>query len=117
MDPHYVGWETTRLLAASVERVMHLREARPEVPAYDLHYRQFAANPLAEVRRLYDFLGETLDPSVERAMRAALAVHEERRRQVGIHRYDPAAFGIRAATLPPIFEEYSRRFGIAAEAP
>jgi hypothetical protein len=115
VDPAYLGREMLRMVEASVERTMAARDAHPEVPFYDFHYRRFAADPIAEIRRLYDFLGDDLSGDVENRMVAALRVHEARRDAVGPNVYRPEDFGLTRAAIDERFAPYMARFGIERE--
>ena len=55
-DRAEVGQQTMKIIADSLEGVCRLADDHPRVPVYDFHYRRFAADPLAEIHRLYDFL-------------------------------------------------------------
>ena len=81
-----------------------------------MHYQRFVANPIREIKRLYEFLGQTLPGGVEAAMDVAISVHDERRAAVGPNRYSLEQFGLTADRLPPIFNDYVRQFGIEREA-
>jgi hypothetical protein len=115
LDPNHVGWETMRVVTASLQGVSTLRARHPHVPVYDMHYLRFAADPLAEIGRLYRFFEERLTPEVERAMRTNLAAHNAKRADVGPHRYSLATYGISSDKLPRIFRDYVQQFGIVEE--
>lgn len=116
IDAKRLGDETLRLLAASANRAMAARDAHPEVPFYDFHYRKFVADPLGEITRIYEFLGEDFTPSLETAMRAQLDQDRKRRAIHGEHRYRLEDYGLSHAALKPVFANYVERFGIEPEA-
>jgi Sulfotransferase family len=115
LNPCYVGQETLRVLERTLERVSALRVAHPNVQVHDLHYRRLAADPLREIKSLYEFLGQELPLPVEQRMQAQLAVHEARRARIGPHRYDLARFGLSSAALPRVFNDYVQQFEIERE--
>jgi hypothetical protein len=115
VDLKYLGHETAELIYESVMRPTAARETHAAVPFYDLHYRRFIANPIDEVRRLYEFLGEPLTPPCEAAMRAELVRQEGRRTRVGAHRYRLEEYGWSHAALYTTFREYLERYEICRE--
>lgn len=115
LDPAYVGRETQHILAASLERICALAQDHPETPVHHLHYARFASDPIGEVRALYGFMDETLEPEIEVAMRAHLDTQRATRKAVGRHEYRLEDYGLSAETLPPVFADYVERFGIARE--
>lgn len=115
LDPRLIGAQTARLLATEMERLTLARAQHPEVPFYDFHFRRFVADPIAEVRRLYGFLGDELTASVEAAMRGELESAERIRREAGAHRYDLATFGLTRGELLARFEDYIARYDVEIE--
>lgn len=115
LDPRHVGSETVRILETTLHRLSALRTTHPDVEAHDLHYLRFIADPIAEVKRLYDFLEQRLSAGVEHKMQAALAAHNRRRAEIGPNRYDLAQYGLSTDKLPSIFAEYVEQFGIERE--
>lgn len=115
LDPAYVGRETQKIAQATLEGVCGFEARHPNVPVHHLHYADFAADPLAAVRSLYNFLQETLAPEVEARIADAIAAQRALRTRVGGHRYALADFGLDEAKLPPIFSEYVDRFAIPPE--
>lgn len=111
-----VGAQTLRIIEESLRGICNLSARHPYTPVYDLHYREFVADPMAEVRRLYDFMGEELFPEVAQRMEKALREHEALRRRVGKHHYQLADYGLSREALPEIFREYMERFDIEREA-
>lgn len=115
IDAAYLGHETTQLLAASVHRAMRARDAHPEVSFHDLHYRRFVADPIREIRAIYEFLGEAFTSEIEQPMRSAIEADRRQRKAHGRHLYRLEDYGLSRATLTPIFAEYAERFAIEAE--
>ena len=115
VDMNYLGYETATLQSESVKRVAAARGAHPEVPFYDFHYHRFIIDPIAEVQRIYNFLGETLTASAEAAMHDELVRQEQRRKIAGEHRYRLEDYGLSHASLDAMFGDYMDRYGIARE--
>jgi hypothetical protein len=115
LDRRYVGQETLRVIETTLKQVSTLREVHPRTEVHDMHYRSFAADPIKEIKRLYEFLGEELPDTVERNMRTQLAAQTARRSKIGPHRYHLADYGLSPEKLPRIFADYVEQFGIERE--
>jgi hypothetical protein len=115
LDRSYVGHETLRVIERTLEQVSTLREAHPGTEVHDMHYRSFAADPIKEIKRLYEFLGQDLPDTVERNMRNQLTAQAARRSKVGPHHYHLADYGLSPERLPRIFADYVEQFGIERE--
>lgn len=115
LDRRYVGHETLRVIERTLEQVSALREAHPRTEVHDMHYRSFAADPIKEIKRLYEFLGRDLPDTVERNMRNQLAAQAARRSKIGPHHYHLADYGLSSERLPRIFTDYVEQFGIERE--
>jgi hypothetical protein len=114
-DPNYIGYETSTLIARMAERMMRVRDANPQVPFYDLHYKTWIADPIRAIRDIYEFLGEELTAPVEARMRQEIDEQNASRKIHGPHTYSLADYGLSREGLNPMFQEYVDRFGIAAE--
>jgi hypothetical protein len=90
--------------AAHVDRMVAFRKARPDVPVHDLMYADMTRDPIAQMRRLYAFLGDPFTPQVEAGMRAWL--DENPQGKWGKHAYQLDRFGHSEASLRPLFENY-----------
>lgn len=115
IDLHALGRQTMQLLSTEMDRIRAVRCDRPEIPFYDFHFRRFANDPLAEIGRIYDFLGDPLKTETEAAMHAELRTHADVRHRVGAHRYDLATFGLSSQTVDDVFRNYIVDNGIEPE--
>jgi hypothetical protein len=97
-----------RQLAEHVRRPLAVRDALPADRFHDVFLSDFLRDPLAEVRRVYAWLGAELSPAVEARMRAWLATDAER--QARRPRYALADYGLTREAVAPLFEEYLARF-------
>ena len=71
------------------------------------------AEPMKEVRRIYDFLGYELRPDTSQQMSAFLRENPKDKR--GAHRYEPEDFGLTREQLDSDFATYCDHYGIARE--
>lgn len=115
LDVGLIGDQTQRIIEASLRGMCELRARHPSTPVHDFHYARFVADPLAEVRSLYAFVGETLSGPVERKMRVALDAQRALRSKVGANVYELSDFGLSESRLPAIYDVYVGQFAIARE--
>jgi len=114
-DAVYIGDETMKVFEASIDRVEAARVARTDVPFHDCHYRRFVIDPIAEIRRLYDFLGDELTPDVEARMTRAVRAYETRRKEAGANVYRLEDYGLSRDRIEARFADYISRHGIERE--
>ncbi|MET0546801.1 MAG: sulfotransferase [Caulobacterales bacterium] len=115
LDKVEIGRQTQTILERSLMGVCTFQERFPTAPMHDLYYPRFIADPLAEIRKLYDFMGCDLSDGIEAQMQKALERQRAQRGQVGRHEYSLEEYGLSEKNLPPIFEEYRQRYGLAPE--
>jgi hypothetical protein len=112
-DPVAIG----RYWADRVETMLRAcaddRDLVPAEQSLDVHFREFMADDVAMVERIYDVAGQPFTAAVEAGMQEFMAAHP-RGRHGGV-RYDLATFGLDAGELRNRFRFYVERFGVAAE--
>ncbi len=113
VDPLEVGEQFGAKAVRAIERLSSARERRGPGSFLDVLYADLMADPLKEVRRIYDFVGLELEPGVESHMKRWLATHGQTRH--GVHRYRLEDFGLRREAIDPHFQGYRARFGIPTE--
>lgn len=116
IDPHAIGAEWARLLAAGLEKSMVVREQCQLATArvFDMHFGEFLRDEVAMVRRIYDHFGMRLTDVAEQRMHRFLKANPKDKH--GAHRYTLAAAGLDAAVERRRFGVYQERFGIESEA-
>jgi len=97
----------------AVTRAISVRERSPAACFLDVAYTDLLADPLKQIRRIYDFLGLALAPATEASMQGWLGANPQNKR--GVHRYQLEDFGLDREVLARRFEPYRARFGVAAE--
>jgi hypothetical protein len=115
VDREHLGYETAKLLALSAQRVSGARDANPQVPFMDMHYKTFVADPMADVRRLYAFTEQDLPDKLAAEMQRVLDKHNAERDLHGAHRYRLEDYGLSRASLKPMFADYIERYGVHIE--
>jgi hypothetical protein len=96
-----------------VSDAMHARRALPAESFIDVHYADLMAEPMEEVRRIYDFLGYDLRSETSRAMEAFRSENPKGKR--GAHDYQPEDFGLTREQIDSDFAPYREHYGIADE--
>lgn len=108
-DPHYVGALNMEHWGLALDRSLAFREdpAR-DAKFFDIGFTAFQADPIAEIGRLYEWLGDELRPDAVDRMRAWRDDNPKDR--FGSHTYDAADFGITDDALAARFGAYRERF-------
>lgn len=106
-EPKEVGRQWGSRLQRAMQRCMAVRQLH-EPRFLDIRYDTLLADPMAQVRRIYDFVGMELPPAVARRMRAWAA--ENARDQRAAHHYTLAEFGFSEEGIRRDFAAYYRRF-------
>jgi len=102
-----------RQLKEHIDRPLAARRRIGDDRFFDLHYADLMRDPVAVMRALYDWAGDDLTESTERAMLDWLDAHPQDRH--GAAPYSLAGSGVTRADLEPIFDEYLSVFGIELE--
>lgn len=110
IDPLYVGELNMAQWGIALDRMLAYREEPTrDARFFDIGFTPFQADPIEEIGRLYEWLGDELtDDTVDRmlAWRA-----DNPKDKHGTHEYDGAQFGITDAALAARFGPYRERFG------
>jgi hypothetical protein len=101
-------------IAEHANRPMRARGRLAEDKILDVYCAEFLRDPIAGMRRIYEWLGEELSEDVERSMRAWLA--EDDKRQAERPKYNLEDFGWTHEEVAPHFEEYLASYPQAEEA-
>jgi hypothetical protein len=86
----------------------------PAAQVHDVHFTDYLADPIGEIRRLYAALGRELTPDTEQRMTAFLAAHPGDGGGAG-HRYSWADTGLDAGEVRERCAAYQERFGVVDE--
>lgn len=96
-----------------VQDAMQARQELPQSSFIDIHYADLMADPMMEIRRIYDFLGfELEEETLEKMDGFRLANPKDKR---GVHRYRPEDFGLDRDQLDRDFATYRDYYGITQE--
>lgn len=109
-DPLYIGDNATRRLGAHLHGAMRASETLGEGAIYNLYYKDLISDPLTEMEKLYEWLGDEFTADIERSMREWVDSHPQN--QFGKHKYALEEFGQSRESLEPIFGEYCEKYGL-----
>jgi hypothetical protein len=115
IDPREVGADWTRRLVEGLSRATAVRDRLEpgESRFCDVQFRDFLADPLETVRRIYSDFGMDLGGDAERRMRRFLELHPPN--EHGRHEYTLRGAGLDLETERDRFEAYQKRFDISSE--
>ena len=113
VDLDEVGAQFGAKAVRAVNLAMELRDRVGSDSFLDVAYGDLVADPLKEMRRIYDFIGLSLAAETESAMQRWIGGNPQNKH--GVHRYRLEDFGLDRERLGREFEPYRDRFGIGAE--
>jgi len=113
IDPIAVGELNVDQWGTALDRMLAYREGSGrdgsrDAQFFDIGFNAFQADPIAQIRGLYDWLGTELTPEVEAAM---VAWREENPRDGVRYEYRAEDFGLDDTSIGARFGAYRERFG------
>jgi hypothetical protein len=112
-DVSYMRERFPLQLAFHLARPLEMSRDRPN-DIYNLYYDDLVADPLAQMKRIYAWLGDRWTDAGESGMRAWLDANPQGR--FGQHRYSLAQWGFTKQDLEPYFSDYLRAHPVATSA-
>ncbi|MCP4035491.1 MAG: sulfotransferase [bacterium] len=112
-SPLEVGQQFGAKAIRTIERSMAARERLPAGSFLDVLYQDVVADPVKQVRRVYDFIGFDLDAGTEATMQQWLRDNSQTKH--GVHAYRLEDFGLDRASLDPHFRAYRERYEVPTE--
>jgi hypothetical protein len=112
VDAHAVAAHWHRKNVAMVEAALQVRAAHP-VSFIDVSYYDVIEEPMAQVRRIYEFAGLALTPAALAAMEASRRDNPQNKH--GVHNYTLEDFGLSLAQIRRDYGRYREFFGIPEE--
>lgn len=116
VDRQYIHDVYPYQLGEHVRRPMAIREGLPAEQMHDVFWTEFLRDPIVEMRRIYHWLGEELEPEVEQKMHLWLQNDAERQSRRPPYRFVLEDFGLTKQAVARNFEEYLERYPTAPEA-
>ena len=108
VDREYIGRTYAPQLAAHLDRPLTARDSGGESSFHDVDYVAVTADPIGEMRKLYDSLGDPFTPEAEAGMLAWLS--ENPQHKLGRHSYTLEQYGLNEGDVRPLFSRYYARF-------
>ncbi len=106
LDRAYIGRLNVEQWSTGVERVITFRQNEGNDRFYDIDFRAMQADPIGEVRGLYEWLDEPVSDPFEERMQQWVEVNSAHREPA--NRSDPKAFGLDLDVIRPLFADYVR---------
>ncbi len=107
-DPNQIGATSLRMWRTLIDRMMEIREVRPDLTLIDVDYDELMEEPAATVTRV------CAEAGLDWTLRARAAVEAEVRARppgrFGAHRYSAEHFGLSEEGIRETFAEYIERF-------
>jgi len=107
LDLHYLGELNVDQWAKGMARLLEFRDAGRDDRFFDIDFRAMQADPIGEVGRLYEWLGEPVSPEFEAGMKRWWADNAEHR-EANVHP-DPETFGLDLTEVRTRFAPYTAR--------
>jgi hypothetical protein len=107
LDLAYIGRLNVDQWQTGMERLLEFRGAGRDHRFFDIDFRAMQSDPIGEVGRLYDWLGEPVTPEFEAGMRRWWADNAAHRKPT-VHP-DPADFGLDLDDVRTRFTPYTER--------
>jgi len=111
VDPVTVCREAIHYWSATMDKFLNERDRLASKRICDVEFDKISRDPIAAIRRIYDYFGWSLSKQAEQCMRTLVASHAER--QPGNHRYHLSQFGSSAEEVLSAFAPYCQRFGFS----
>ncbi len=106
-DVAYLAELNIRQWSEGMRRALAFRDAGNESRFYDIHFRAMHNDPVAEVRGLYQWLGEPLSEQFEIGMKQWWQENSENREPSSVKK--PEDYGVNLEQLRPLFADYVDR--------
>jgi len=111
VDPFTVCREAIHYWSETMDKFLNERDRLASTRICDVEFDEISRDPIAAIRRIYDYFGWSLSKQAEQRMRTLVASHAER--QPGNHRYHLSQFGFTAEEVLSAFGPYCQRFGVS----
>jgi hypothetical protein len=104
IDLPYLGAVNVEHWSVGMRRAMEFRAAGNDDRFFDLDFAAVQRDPIGQVGRLYDWLGEPVTDEFDAGMRRWWGEYAEQREQ-NVHP-DPSEFGLDLPAIRPLFADY-----------
>ena len=112
-DTRKLGRRILDRTATAVEKATEVRDRAAAGSFLDVHYGDLVGDPVAEMRRVYEFAEIEWRSDTEQRIQTWCVQNPQRRN--GTHRYRLSDFGLAAGEIDSRFKSYRERFGVVRE--
>ena len=113
IDRAAIAREQVEVWASGADRAIAVRRQHDPAQFFDLQFREFVADPIGAVRRMYQRFGLTLTPEAETRMRTWQASNPEGKH--GKHQHTMEDVGVTRDAVLERFRDYMRYFDMKPE--
>lgn len=110
VDLNYIGESMMGTFEEMVRRTLAYKEKHGWESIYDLQYVDLVADPVNEMKKLYDHFGQPMTTEAEASMKNLLAQNPKGKH--GKHDYSLEEYGLSKAIVRERFADYCDRFSI-----
>jgi hypothetical protein len=107
VDPDYIGRVNLEQWSLGISRVLSLRDGPADERFYDIDFRAMQADPIGEVRGLYEWLGQPVTDEFEKRMARWWKANAENR-EPSTHS-DLSDYGLEPDEVRSVFADYVAR--------
>ena len=107
MDRAYIGQLNVGQWSTGMRRVLSFRDGGADGRFYDIDFRAMQADPIGEVRGLYEWMGEPVSEAFEAGMRRWWSENAENREPSV--KASPESFALDLDAVRPLFADYVER--------
>lgn len=108
IDSHKLGQELLHLWWDGVKCLMDYRQTHPELPIYDMRFKDLVSEPVSTIKAAYDHFGWSFSDAAADGILAWLA--ENPADKHGKRSYSLEEFGLDEAAIEDVFAQYIDRF-------
>ena len=112
-DPEAQGREQLELWAQGIDRTMEARRTRDPAGFFDMDFRDFVADPVGMVHRIYAHFKFELAPATEARLRD-WQTHNPQSKH-GTHHYSLREYGLSGTAIEERFAAYLQSFQVTSE--
>ena len=107
-DDYALGQELLHLWHDGLERLMDYRKAHPDLPIYDMHYKDLVRDPVGAVKGIYDHFGWTFTDETAQGIRRW--VEENPADKHGKRSYTLEEFGLTEDDIRAVYADYIEEY-------
>ena len=108
VGPREIGAHWMRKILRMMERSIAVRRSAGDGVFVDVSFRDLIADPLGELRRIYQAAGIGFTSEAEEAAKAVSG--RDRKNRYGRHVYSPTSFGLDGETIDEVTDFYRRAY-------